>query len=202
MLATLLLSLAAASVLKPVESKSLSPLCTDVTSKSCDIDNTKYLGQWYEIGTSSFIRNTFQKDCHCAKADYKLKPDGQTLLVTNGCVKPSTLELETVQGDAQILGNGLFKVNLGGPPMPGNNPNYIVSNVWVDAEGNYQRALVTAAKGAPPQYQLIWILSRTSVISEEDKAETLAYARAMGFNPERAKFAKTACSEIERPINP
>lgn len=85
--------------------------------------------------------------------------------------------------------------------MPGNDPNYIVSNVWVDTEGNYKRSLVTSNKDAPPAAQFIWILSRDPIVRDEEKAEYLAYAKSVGFNPEGAQFERTPCSEDERPLN-
>ena len=200
-----------AFILVALASANLTPLCTDPYGR-CKIDNNKYLGSWYEIGRTSLIRNTFEKDCNCVKADYKLKPDGENILVDNTCVRPSTLALEPIVGNAKILKEGRFKVSFG-DAITGNKvgrffqnlllgPNYVVSNVWTDEAGNYKRSLVTYGKALPSKYQFTWILSRDPVVTDEEIEEYLDYAKAVGFNPDKAEFERTPCAEDERKINP
>jgi apolipoprotein D and lipocalin family protein len=188
----------------------LSPLCS--SAKSCNIDNSKYLGTWYEIGRTSVIRNSFEKDCNCVKADYTQKPDGKNIIVKNSCVNPTTQTVVPVVGNAKILNNGRFKVSFGDDTVGGRigkffqtllpGPNYVVSNVWVDEEGNYKRALVTYGKILPPSFQFTWILSRDPVVTDDEITEYLAYAKTVGFNPIKAGFERTPCSDDERPLNP
>jgi lipocalin len=190
----------------------LTPLCSNPKAKSCNIDNSKYLGSWYEIGTTAIIRNSFEKDANCNKANYKFKPDGKNIAVNNTYVDAKTglLVLPNL-GNAKILGNGQFKVSFGDDSIGGRigaffqtllpGPNYVVSNVWVDEEDNYKRALVTYGKIYPPAFQFTWILSRDLDVTDEDITEYLAYAKAVGFNPVKAKFQQTTCSDAERLLN-
>jgi lipocalin len=76
-------------------------------------------------------------------------------------------------------------------------PNYQIRNVWVDANGNYQRALITAPTSRLiPDFlerplQAIWILARTSSLTDAEIKETLDYARASGFDPDASQWERT-----------
>ena len=190
----------------------LTPLCVDPSAVSCAIDSSKYLGTWYEQGRSQIIRSTFEKDSRCVTANYQLKADQRNVQVTNKAITGSPAKLDVIVGNAQLLDTpGQLKVSFGDQSTGGQignyfqnlvpGPNYVVKNVWTDANGEYKRALVTYAKALGP-LQFIWILSRDPVISDADLKETLDYARKAGFNPDAAKFERTPCNESERLLNP
>jgi hypothetical protein len=48
----------------------------------------KYLGQWFEIGSSPLVKGTFERDCACTNARYGLYAPGN-VSVTNKCSKGS-----------------------------------------------------------------------------------------------------------------
>ena len=181
----------------------LTPLCNNPTAK-CEIDKSKYLGGWFEIGRTSIIRNTFERNCECVEAKYA--PLADKISVTNTCVGPKG-DFTTIQGTATPLSNSELKV-----VFPGNGKNagiataiqnaipganYVVKNVWVDEQGNYQRALVVAPlinwlpNAVEKHFEFTWILSRTSSISEQDIKETLDYVKAAGYHPEESDFQLT-----------
>ena len=98
----------------------LTPLCTDIKADSCSaVDPAKYLGTWYEQGRSQVIRGTFEKDCNCVTADYKLKPDGKNVQVTNSCVNAKTNAFNPIVGNAAILSNSELKVSFGDSSVGG-----------------------------------------------------------------------------------
>ena len=78
--------------------------------------------------------------------------------------------------------------------------NYIIKNLWVDAQGNYQRVLIGYGKNLPASFQLTWVLAREEVISDADLEESLDYAVAAGFNPKAALFLRSPCSDAQRVI--
>ena len=165
------------------------------------INLSKYLGRWFEIGSTRVIRNTFEKDLDNVTAEYTLLPNG-TIQVVNSGVNNKTSQVSTVTGNAKILSSSELKVSFGGylasffqNLFPG--PNYKILNVWTNKAGDYTRALVVS-----PQYwfipdflqkyiQYIWILARRPVISDRQIKETLNYAEASGFNPRASKWRKT-----------
>lgn len=179
----------------------LSPLCT-VPENKCDaLDVPTYMGDWYEIGATRLIRNTFESGCTCTTANYTLRTSDVS--VENVCQKDNALN--TVQGKAVQLGPSEFKVTFPGGPIGDffqnvvyNGPNYVVKNVWVDTNGNYRRALVVSPKnGLIPDFvqkwfQSIWILSRDAVIDQSEIDEILEYVKQAGYDPEAAAWKSTA----------
>ncbi|KAI8899359.1 Calycin-like protein [Globomyces pollinis-pini] len=192
-------------VLATLSSAATTPLCNQ-PGQLCPIEGTKYLGDWYEIGATQIIRNTFERDCDCVLANYVLK-NATEIAVTNSCINPKTKKPSTIVGTAKILSSSQLKVSFGDNSLGGRiglffqnlskDPNYVVSNVWVDEKGNYQRALVTSPlrKGVPAFIQkpleFTWILSRTPAITQAEIDETLAYAVASGYHPKEAGFRLT-----------
>jgi apolipoprotein D and lipocalin family protein len=172
-----------------------TPLCTDPTQKCDVLDLQKYLGGWFEIGRTAIIRNTAQRGCECVEANYSLRDTG-VVGVRNTCVANGTFT--EIFGQAVALGPSEFQVtfpSVPAPPFAG--PNYVVQNVWVDAQGNYERALVVSPI---PSFitgprrettQFIWILARKSAISEQEIQESLDYVTKAGYNPIASDWQKT-----------
>ncbi|KAJ3314821.1 hypothetical protein HDV04_005242 [Boothiomyces sp. JEL0838] len=181
-------------------SSGLTPLCNEPT-QLCNIDPSKYIGDWYEIGRTAIIRGTFESGCDCVQAKYAFKPDGD-IQVTNTCVKNQ--KYSTIVGNAHPLSPSELKVTFSPAGFNGGigtffqnlipGPNYVVKNVWTDADGNYERALIVSPlhiPGIEKYTESIWILSRNSSIPQADIDESLAYATAAGFHPVQSKWEPT-----------
>jgi lipocalin len=180
----------------------ITPLCIDARAKCEAVEVGKVVGNWVEVGRSFIIRNTFQRGCECVEAKYTLKPDNKNIEVVNICVRDGVPI--NIVGNALPLTNSELRVSF---PQEGplgsianffqelnQGPNFIIKNVWADAEGNYQRALIVAPQNRIPFNRFlesIWILARTPTISEEQIKETLDYARASGYNPDASRWEKT-----------
>jgi apolipoprotein D and lipocalin family protein len=180
-------------------SNSLYPNPTNVSQPLINL--SKYLGKWFEIGSTRVIKNTFEKDLDNVTAEYSFLPNG-TIQVINSGVNRKTSQVSTVTGNAKVLSSSELKVSFGGYVasffqnlIPG--PNYKILNIWVNGAGEYIRALVVS-----PQYwfipnflqkyfQYIWILARRPVIPDREIRETLNYAEACGFDPRASKWKKT-----------
>ncbi|KAJ2996641.1 hypothetical protein HDV02_006339 [Globomyces sp. JEL0801] len=174
----------------------LTPLCNQ-PGQLCELDSQKYLGSWFEIGSTAIIKNFVQKDCECVTANYVLN-NPLEIGVTNTCVNSKIKEPVLIRGTAKILSSSELKVDFGvgnapGSQNGGDEPNYVVKNVWVDEHGNYQRSLVTSPlrPNAPAAVQFTWILSRTPTITPAEVDEILQYAVASGYSPKEAGFSAT-----------
>lgn len=134
-------------------------------------DLESYQGQWFEIAST---KPFFQKNCVCVTANYSLNPD-DTVKVVNSCRDTTqTGPLDIVEGIAKKTPiPGVLKVNFGFPAL---FPNYIV----VDLADDYSYAAVSGPFRDP-----IWILSRTSTLSEETLEEIKARLQSKGFDPSR-----------------
>jgi apolipoprotein D and lipocalin family protein len=192
----------ATAIIAAVAFAKTTPLCSDARAKCDAVDLPKYLGNWFEIGRSFIIRNTFERGCDCVEAKYKLNPDNKNVEVTNTCVRRG--EFTEIVGNAEPLSPSEFRVSFNPGGAGGaiasffqslaRGPNYVVKNVWLDEQGNYQRALVVAPQRRIPFGRFldsIWILARTPSITDAEIQETLEYARAAGYEPEKARWEKT-----------
>ena len=151
------------------------------------LDVPKYMGVWYEIGTSFFVRLFIQTLCTCTKAEYTLNPDG-TIKVFNSCrVLNENGNLKTATGLAvqqNKLKPGQLTVSFDN--MVSNKPNYYI--IHLDKEnGEYKHALI-----GEPSRLFLWILSRTPKISQSDYDRLLNIAVQNGFNIESIRFRKTS----------
>ena len=179
MLSALLFSSALAS---PIDVA--TPLCTDPLSKCLTFDASKYTGKWYEIGGTAFVRR-IEGGLSCIQAKYSAQPDG-TIGVVNTGIKDG--KPASISGSATQLSPSELQVTFpGAPSFPG--PNYVVLNVWQNANG-YARALVVAPKRGPDAPESTWILARASSISDAEIEESLDYVRKAGYNPEKNDFQK------------
>jgi apolipoprotein D and lipocalin family protein len=180
---------------------SLTPLCNDAKSACDALDLSKYIGKWYEQGATFSIRNTIESGCSCVEANYRIKENGD-VEVKNTCVKKGKI-IEAI-ANASPKSKSEFKVVFT-PDQPGGglitviqnasqSPNYLVKNVWMDQQGNYQRALVVAPRKTFPfgkNLDSIWVLSRTTTIPQAEIDEILAYATAAGYDIKAAQWKPT-----------
>jgi apolipoprotein D and lipocalin family protein len=124
----------------------------------------RYLGVWYEV---SRYPVPFQAGCVGVTAEYGLREDG-LLSVLNICRDEAGQETARIEGTAEIVGPGRFKVRF--PSVPFVAADYWV--LWTDED--YRTAVVGAPNGRSG-----WILNRTPDI----RADRLDAARdVLEFN--------------------
>ena len=128
------------------------------------LDLNRYLGEWYEIAR---FDHSFERGVEQAKANYTQNPDG-TIKVVNSGIKNG--KPKTAIGKGKTTDTpGLLRVSFFGPFYA----DYRVMLIDKD----YSHALVGSSSA-----DYLWILSRTSGLSETAKAELLAEARRRGYD--------------------
>lgn len=143
----------------------------------------KYMGKWYEIATSVFVRDTFEKNCKCTSAEYTLLDDN-SVEVKNTCIDKFTGKSNVIIGNA-IQPNpnvpGELQVSFG-PAMISNTPNYYV----IAIDKDYKYALV-----GEPTRLFLWILSRKKEVPKCIYNKFLNIAKSEGYDLSFIKFEKT-----------
>ena len=136
------------------------------------LDLNRYLGEWYEIEWYEIARfdHSFERGVEQAKANYTQNADG-TIKVVNTGVKAG--KQKTAIGKGKTTDTpGLLRVSFFGPFYA----DYRVMLIDKD----YSRALVGSGSA-----DYLWILSRTSGLSETAKSELLAEARRRGYDTDK-----------------
>ena len=131
------------------------------------LDLNRYLGEWYEIAR---FDHSFERGVEQAKANYTQNADGTIKVVNTGIRdgKPKTAIGKGKKTDTP----GLLRVSFFGPFYA----DYRVMMIDED----YTYALVGSG-GA----DYLWILSRTSGLSETAKSELLYEARRRGYDTDK-----------------
>ncbi len=165
-------SLVAACASPPVNRTADAPL---ETVESVDLD--RYQGLWYEIAR---FPNQFEKNCEGVTAEYALRDDG-LISVVNTCRKGGVDGKITVaKGRARVVdaaSNARLEVSFFGP---------FWGDYWIiGLEDDYSISLV-----GEPQGRYLWILSRTPVLSDEQRADALARLKAFGYNTDALYFTR------------
>ena len=120
------------------------------------LDLNRYLGEWYEIAR---FDHSFERGVEQAKANYTQNADG-TIKVVNSGIKNG--KPKTAIGKGKMTDTpGLLRVSFFGPFYA----DYRVMLIDKD----YSHALVGSGSA-----DYIWILSRTSALSETAKSELLS----------------------------
>jgi len=168
---TLLLPL---TVLSQTESET-EPVTVD------SVDLERYLGVWYEIAQ---IPNPFQKKCvKNTTAEYSLKENGK-IRVVNQCTGKEE-EIITAKGTAKVVDtatNAKLKVSF----VSILGLNLFWGDYWIIGLGEeYKWAIV-----GTPSRKYGWILSRTPVLTEEQRAQIHDILTAQGYDPDG--FIETA----------
>ena len=131
------------------------------------LDLNRYLGEWYEIAR---FDHSFERGVELSKANYTQNADG-TIKVVNSGIKDG--KPKTAIGKGKTTDTpGLLRVSFFGPFYA----DYRVMLIDKD----YSRALVGSSSA-----DYLWILSRTSGLSETAKAELLAEARRRGYDTDK-----------------
>ena len=128
------------------------------------LDLSRYLGEWYEIAR---FDHSFERGVEQAKANYTQNADG-TIKVVNTGIKDG--KQKTAIGKGKTTDTpGLLRVSFFGPFYA----DYRVMLIDKD----YSHALVGSGSA-----DYLWILSRTSGLSETAKSELLAEAQRRGYD--------------------
>jgi len=142
------------------------------------VDLNRYAGRWFEIARLPLF---FQKANEAAIAEYGSNPDG-TVSVHNIAVRPDGTQHD-IRGYATVLNppeNTKLAVRFStwfGPLIP--VPK--AGNYWIlYVDELYQEAIV----GTPDRKNL-WLLARTSPISDERYTALVAQAEQLGFDVSR-----------------
>ena len=140
-------------------------------------DLNRYLGEWYEIAR---FDHSFERGVERTKAKYSLKDDGMIEVVNSGIKngKPKTAIGKGKTTDTP----GLLRVSFFGPFYA----DYRV--MLIDKEYTY--ALVGSGSA-----DYLWILSRTSGLSETAKSELLSEAKHRGYDTDKLIWVRQGKEE-------
>jgi apolipoprotein D and lipocalin family protein len=133
------------------------------------VDLSRYLGRWYEIAR---YPARFEKDCASdVTATYSLLPSGK-IEVLNECRKADG-QTKRSKGTARVVDentNAKLKVTFFWP---------FSGNYWIiDLAPDYSYAVV-----GEPDRKYLWILSRSSQLTESVYGQILTRVRALGYDP-------------------
>jgi apolipoprotein D and lipocalin family protein len=139
-------------------------------------DVNRYLGTWYEIAR---LENRFEKGLQKVSATYSLREDGGLKVVNRG-YDPQKDRWSEATGKAYFVGapkEGRLKVSFFGP-------FYGAYNI-IALDEAYGWSLVCG-----PDYQYLWILSRTPQLPEMTVHQLVEKAKALGFGTDELLFVK------------
>lgn len=171
-IALAVLALLAGCEKPPVNRQAEAPL---QAVSSVDLD--RYLGRWYEVAR---FENGFEKDCEGVTADYSMREDG-LIRVLNSCREGAADgKLKTAEGKARIADastNAKLEVSFFGP---------FWGDYWIiDLEDDYSRSIVSEPEG-----RYLWVLSRTPIITDDERADVISTLNDLGYNTDALYFTK------------
>ncbi|MGZ5243255.1 MAG: lipocalin family protein [Bacteroidia bacterium] len=138
------------------------------------VDLKKYLGKWYDI---AHYPSRFQKNTTHSQANYSLREDGD-IEVINSCLKKGKPDM--VKGKAWVVDkttNAKLKVQFFWP---------FAGDYWIiELADDYRYALV-----GHPTREYLWILSRTTKLTEKDKKFLMQRITHHGYNTEKLVWEK------------
>lgn len=156
------------------------------------VDLKRYQGTWYELARMPMF---FQRDCAQSEARYILKDNGK-VGVTNRC--------RTIEGKwEEVTGTAA-------PQVPDKT-----DKLWVEFDTWFSRLLPGVAKGdywvlyvgddyktalvGNPNRKYLWLLSRTTRVSDATREELLAKARQQGYDTTKLIW-RVNDSKIAKPV--
>jgi apolipoprotein D and lipocalin family protein len=131
------------------------------------VDLTRYLGRWYEIGSFPMF---FQRKCIAdTTADYAAREDG-SITVRNRCrTEDGFIEAEGKARTVADSGNARLKVSFFWP---------FSSDYWIiGLDADYRWAVV-----GNPDRSYLWILARTPVLAPAQLERAKAAAQGQGYD--------------------
>lgn len=155
-------------------------LAGPAAAQSTDVDLGRFDGRWFEIARNP---NTVQKDCSRAQIDFDGQGfDGQGAAdryrITVACTRRRDGQVETLRANARVTDtttNAKFRFSLTGLLSFGGLAG---QNYWVwDHAPDYSWAIM----GLPDKSNW-WIWHRSQSPAAAVRTDTLARARALGFD--------------------
>lgn len=142
-------------------------------------DAARYAGTWYEIAR---LPVSFEKGLEKITAEYRPRPRGSDggIDVINRGYDPVKGKWSEAKGKAYFVGPsnvGRLKVSFFGP-------FYGAYNV-IALDPDYTTSMVCG-----PNYQYLWILSRTATLPQEKIDALLAQAKSAGFDTSKMIYPK------------
>jgi apolipoprotein D and lipocalin family protein len=139
------------------------------------VDLARYVGRWYEIAR---YPNRFEKDCASDVTATYTQLSGGKIEVLNECRKADG-QRKRSKGTARVVDKGTnakLKVTFFWP---------FSGNYWIiDLAPYYSYAVI-----GEPGRKYLWILSRTSLLTESTYGEIVTRVRELGYDP--SKLTKT-----------
>lgn len=133
-----------------------------------DFNLQRYLGKWYEIAR---LDHSFERGLTHISAEYSLRDDGGVRVLNSG-YNPEKKVRESAEGKAYFTGD----VNVGSLKVSFFGPFYGGYNIIALDKQNYSYAMV-----AGPNYNYLWILSRTPTLADTVLHKLVAQAKELGF---------------------
>ncbi|NCA21261.1 MAG: hypothetical protein EBS86_09015 [Crocinitomicaceae bacterium] len=139
------------------------------------VDLEKYAGKWFEI--ASFPQR-FSKGCTCSTANYTLTKKG-FVMVENRCNRDTIKGKESyVKGKAFVVpntGNSKLKVQFFWP---------FKGKYWIiELASDYSYAVV-----GDPNFNYLWILSRTPKMEESTYQQIISRVKLKGFDVSKIRL--------------
>jgi len=128
----------------------------------------RYLGTWYEIAR---LDHSFERGLDQVSAEYSMRSDGGVRVLNKG---KSSEGWKTAEGRAYFVGDpktGYLKVSFFGP--------FFGSYVIFDLDADYQTAFVCG-----PNQNYLWLLSRTSEVTQATIDRFVKKTSELGFEAE------------------
>lgn len=130
-------------------------------------DLAKYLGTWYELG---HYPSWYQpNDTYNTTAEYSLNYDGSVVVHNSTFINGQSFDS---YGTAVQVGEKSYRVEFSPPEVnsllasgkfltyvqgiPGDTPNYVIEQCWIDETGGYYYAIVS-----DPEKKNLYLLSRS-----------------------------------------
>ncbi|MEA3372167.1 MAG: lipocalin family protein [Campylobacterota bacterium] len=145
------------------------------------VDLQRYSGLWYEIAR---YENRFEAGCVGVMAHYTFQ--GETMAVSNSCYDASGRLKAQVKGKAKVI-------------KESNGSKLEVSFSWLSG-GDYWILMLADdyrySVVGDPEGEYLWILSRDTVLTDDDKKTILSKISALGYAPDKLYWTgfKAACN--------
>jgi apolipoprotein D and lipocalin family protein len=161
MLRPVIFALFGISSLSALASPASAPLAT-----VAHVDITRYAGKWFEVAR---IPNRFERKCvRDVTAEYTLEKNA--IRVRNSCIQADG-KLRSANGKALVVdthSNAKLKVTFFWP---------FYGKYWIiGLDPNYRWAVV-----GEPTRKYLWVLARTSVLSDDERAEVDRVIKERGY---------------------
>jgi lipocalin len=124
----------------------------------------------------TFVAKTFERNCYCGTADYKLNADNTVSLLNSETLNAVDGPFKNITGTATTTDvPGQLELNLDGPPSPGSY--WIVQLGPINSDGLYDYSVVTDNKSLT-----LFVLARdVDTYNENYDTDVQAYLSANGF---------------------